>query len=297
MAGEERQSNLISIGPGFLQGLRSGRDKLRARFLTRTVPDLLSAQIDCSTLGARSRGALAFAWLALATGPADAIVGGAPFADQAIARHVVIIVGARNLCTGVAIAPDLVLTAAHCVPSAGKYRLVTFEGRRPEVKDVASVAAHPQFSPRADAPDLALVKLAAPVANLTPVALSERRVPPSVGDRFIVAGFGVGVQGDRKTAGKLRAVTLVATDRPSSQQFSLIDPQKLGEAAGFGVCNGDSGGPVFDERDRALVGIVSWSARTDGEPTCGFVSGVIPLARYRYWIAETAARLGSSLEP
>jgi S1-C subfamily serine protease len=298
MAGEERQSNLISIGAGFLQGLRSGRDKLRAGFLSRTVPDLLSAQIDCSTLGARSRGALlAFAWLALATGPAGAIVGGAPFADQAIARHVVIIVGARNLCTGVAIAPDLVLTAAHCVPSAGKYRLVTFEGRRPEVKDVASVAAHPQFSPRADAPDLALVKLAAPVANLTPVALSERRVPPSVGDRFIVAGFGVGVQGDRKTAGKLRAVTLVATDRPSSQQFSLIDPQKLGEAAGFGVCNGDSGGPVFDERDRALVGIVSWSARTDGEPTCGFVSGAIPLARYRYWIAETAARLGSSLEP
>jgi S1-C subfamily serine protease len=298
MAGEERQSNLISIGAGFLQGLRSGRDKLRAGFLTRTVPDLLSAQIDCSTLGARSRGALlAFAWLALATGPAGAIVGGAPFADQAIARHVVIIVGARNLCTGVAIAPDLVLTAAHCVPSAGKYRLVTFEGRRPEVKDVASVAAHPQFSPRADAPDLALVKLAAPVANLTPVAFSERRVPPSVGDRFIVAGFGVGVQGDRKTAGRLRAVTLVATDRPSSQQFSLIDPQKLGEAAGFGVCNGDSGGPVFDERDRALVGIVSWSAHTDGEPTCGFVSGVIPLARYRYWIGETAARLGSPLEP
>src|SRR6266508_599855 len=91
--------------------------------------------------------------------------------------------------------------------------------------------------------------------------------------------------------------TAVATDRPSSQQFSLIDPQKLGEAAGFGVCNGDSGGPVFDERDRALVGIVSWSAHTDGEPTCGFVSGVIPLARYRYWSGETAARLGSSLEP
>jgi S1-C subfamily serine protease len=298
MTGEERRSNLIGTGVGFLPALRRGRDKLRSGFVTRTVPNLLPAPIDCSTLGASSRGALlVFAWLALATGPAAAIVGGAPFADQAIARHVVIIVGARNLCTGVAIAPDLVLTAAHCVPSAGKYRLVTFEGRRPEVKDVASVAAHPQFTPRADAPDLALVKLAAPVANLTPVALSERRVPPSVGDRFIVAGFGVGVQGDRKTAGKLRAVTLVATDRPSSQQFSLIDPQKLGEAAGFGVCNGDSGGPVFEERDRALVGIVSWSARTDGEPTCGFVSGAIPLARYRYWIAETAARLGSSLEP
>jgi secreted trypsin-like serine protease len=226
------------------------------------------------------------------------MVGGAPPADQAIARHVVLIVGGQTVCTGVAIAPDLVLTAAHCVLINGKYQLVAFEGRRPVVKEVASVASHPQFSPRADAPDLALVKLAAPPApKLAPVMFSERRAPPSVGDRFIVAGFGVAVQGERKTAGKLRAVTLVATDRPSSQQLSLVDPEKLGETRGLGVCNGDSGGPVFDERDRALVGIVSWSGRPDGEPVCGFVSGVIPLARYRYWILETAARLGSPLEP
>ena len=53
----------------------------------------------------------------------------------------------------------------------------------------------------------------------------------------------------------------------------------------------------FTARDHALIGIVSWTARADGEPACGFVSGVIPLARYRYWILETAARLGSPLEP
>jgi hypothetical protein len=240
----------------------------------------------------------ALACLVLPAVPAAAIVGGAPFADRAIARHVVLIVGGHSLCTGVAIAPDLVLTAAHCVLSNGKYRLLAFDGRRAVVKDVASVTPHPQFSLRADAPDLALVKLAPPLAaNLAPAAFSDRRAPPSVGDRFIVAGFGVGVQGDRRTAGKLRAATLVATDRPSSQQLSLVDPNKLGDSAGFGVCNGDSGGPVFDERDHALVGIVSWSARTDGEPICGFVSGAIPLARYRYWIAETAAKLGSPLEP
>jgi hypothetical protein len=264
----------------------------------RNVPSLLSAAtVLPKPSRIQARALVALACLALAGKPANAIVGGARFADEAIARHVVLIVGAQHLCSGVAIAPDLVLTAAHCVPSTGKYRLMTFDGRRPTVKDVANIAAHPQFSGRADAPDLALIKLAGPVANLRPVAFSERRTPPSVGDRFIVAGFGVGVQGDRRTAGKLRAATLVATDRPSSQQLSLVDPHKLGDSAGFGVCNGDSGGPVFEERDRALVGIVSWSARTDGEPICGFVSGVIPLARYRYWILETAAKLGSPLEP
>jgi secreted trypsin-like serine protease len=248
--------------------------------------------------GATPRALVAVVCLASAAAPAAAMVGGAPLAEQTLARHVVLIVGAQSLCSGVAIAPDLVLTAAHCVLDNGKYRLVTFEGRRASVREVAAVASHPQFSARADAPDIALVKLAAtPAPNLVPAALSERRAPPAVGDRFIVAGFGVAVPGDRKTAGKLRAVTLVATDRPSSQQLSLVDPQRLGEKPGLGVCNGDSGGPVFDEGDRALVGIVSWSGRSDGEPVCGFVSGVIPLARYRYWILDTAAKLGSPLEP
>lgn len=292
MIGEARRFNPIGIGTEVAPTLPRDCDTLRSGLLGLSAPNAFSA------LNTSPRTALiALAWLAPATAPVSAIVGGAPSAEEAIARHVVLIVGEHNLCTGVAIAPDLVLTAAHCVPNTGKYRLVTFEGRRPVVKDIVSVAAHPQFSPRADAPDLAVVKLAAPVANFAPVAFSERRAPPSVGDRFVVAGFGVAVQGDRKTAGKLRAVTLVATDRPNSQQLSLIDPEKLGEAAGFGVCNGDSGGPVFEERDRALVGIVSWSARADGEAGCGFVSGVIPLARYRHWILETAARLGSPLEP
>jgi secreted trypsin-like serine protease len=245
-----------------------------------------------------SRTFAALLGLGLSLAPAVALVGGAQPASEAIARHVVLIIGGNSLCTGVAIAADLVLTAAHCVQTNGKYRLLAFEGRRSTVKDVSSAVPHPQFSPRADAPDLAVVKLAAtPAPNLSPAPFSDRRVPPSVGDRFIVAGFGVAVQGDRKTAGRLRAATLVATDRPSSQQLSLVDPQKLGEGPGLGVCNGDSGGPVFDEQDRTLVGIISWSSRTDGEPVCGFVSGIIPLARYRYWILETAAKLGSPLAP
>ena len=241
----------------------------------------------------------AFAAISLfASIPANALVGGAKPADPAIARYVVQINGERSLCTGVAIAPDLVLTAAHCVLENGKYRLTAFEGRRPISRDVSTVTPHPQFSLRSDAPDLALVKLAVrPAPNLSPVAFSDRRAPPSVGDRFIVAGFGVAVQGNAKTAGQLRAATLVATERPSSQLLSLVDPHTLGESAGLGVCNGDSGGPVLDERDRTLVGIISYSSRTGGEPVCGFLSGIIPLPRYRYWIFETATKMGSPLEP
>jgi hypothetical protein len=240
----------------------------------------------------------AAAMLALAAPPAAAMVGGATLADQIIARHVVLIIGGHSLCSGVAIASDLVLTAAHCVLANGKYKLVTFVGRRAIVSDVLRVVPHPQFSPRIDAPDIALVKLAStPVSKLVPAPFSERRAPPSVGERFVVAGFGVAAQGEIRSAGTLRSATLVVTARPNSQQLNLVDPRKLGERAGLGVCNGDSGGPVFDERDRALVAIVSWSGGSEGEPICGFVSGAIPIARYRYWIMETAEKLGSPLEP
>ncbi len=232
--------------------------------------------------------------------PAAALVGGAPPAVQTIARHVVLIVGGGSACTGVAIAPDLVLTAAHCVMKGGKFRLASFESNRPMIRNVMSVAAHPQFTLQEDAPDVALIRLAPlPQGQLLPVAFSDRRAPITVGDRFIVAGFGISKMGDRRSAGKLRAATLMATGRPNTQLVSLIDPQTLGEKAGLGVCNGDSGGPVFEERDGrlTLIGIISWTGSNDGEPRCGFISGVIPLPRYHHWIVETAAKMGTRLEP
>src|SRR5712691_3215512 len=81
------------------------------------------------------------------TGPAIAMVGGALPADAAIARHVVLLVGSRgNSCSGVAIARDLVLTAAHCVLPGADYKLVAFApAHQPQLKDIATVARHPQF--------------------------------------------------------------------------------------------------------------------------------------------------------
>jgi secreted trypsin-like serine protease len=246
------------------------------------------------------RALIGISCLVLTGAPAAAIVGGAQPAEQALTRHVVVISGATGLCSGVAIGPDLVLTAAHCVAKTGMQRVATFDGRRMSVKTVEAVAGHPQYAPREDAPDVALIKLAAkPAPNLAPLPFSDRRAPIGVGDRFIVAGFGLANQKDRNSAGKLRTATLVATGRPNTQVINLVDPNTLGEKPGLGVCNGDSGGPAFELRDGklALIGIISWTAGPDIEPQCGFVSGIIPLPRYRYWIVEQAAKLGSPIEP
>jgi len=81
------------------------------------------------------------------SGFAFAMVGGALPADPTIARHVVLLVGSRgNSCSGVAIARDLVLTAAHCVPPRADYKLVIFDAaHQPQLKDIATVTRHPQF--------------------------------------------------------------------------------------------------------------------------------------------------------
>ena len=130
---------------------------------------------------------------------ARAMVGGASLPDASIARHVVLIVGGHSLCTGVAIAPDLVLTAAHCVQGKGKYRLVAFDGRRPAVKDVATIVAHPQFSLNATSPDIALLKLATPAGKLCPAPQNN---PERLQNQLLqgdISNLGEGPQPSRNT--------------------------------------------------------------------------------------------------
>ena len=222
------------------------------------------------------------------------------------ARAAVMIVGSRgNFCTGTLIAKDLVLTAAHCVPSGSDYKLVQFDAQRqPNLRDTLRVERHPQFSQqtfdnhRATA-DVALIKLAAPVQNAAQATLFGGAFAVAPGDRFAVAGYGLAERGNGKTGGALRAASLVATGKPGNLQIRLVDPAAKGERAGLGACTGDSGAPVFrDDGGRFLViGVVSWSTGPNGTEGCGGLTGVTPLSLYRSWVVDTARKLGSSLAP
>jgi Trypsin len=238
---------------------------------------------------------------------APAMVGGAPPADTAVARHVVLVVGSGGTsCTGVAIARDLVLTAGHCVLPGADYKLMEFDAaRNPQLRDIAAIARHPQFelaallAHRATA-DVALLKLATPLPQTfapAPLAAADRTV--AVGDPFVVAGHGLAIRGDGRSGGTVRAATLVATGQPGTLQLRLFDPKTKGEAAGLGACTGDSGAPAFDTGGGrlAVIGVVSWSTGPKLTAGCGGLTGVTPLARYRAWIVETAGKLGSELAP
>ena len=248
---------------------------------------------------------LVFLLCMLPIASAAAMVGNAYVVPNASTRPEVMLVGSRgNFCTGVAIAHDLILTAAHCVQVGAEYKHVELDAKRqPILKDVINVLRHPKFdlkimlSHRATA-DVALVKLAKPLA-VTPAKLMGSRARVGVGERFAVYGYGMSVRTDPSTSATLRASTLVATGQPGNLQLRLVDPATGGKSDGLGACTGDSGGPVYQDAGGyfAVMGVVSWSTGAGGSAGCGGLTGVTPIELYRSWIVETAAKLGSAITP
>jgi secreted trypsin-like serine protease len=234
--------------------------------------------------------------------PAYAIVGGAAPATEGVFRSVVTIVGSRgNSCSGTLIAPDLVLSVAHCVGPGADYKIVEYgKDRQPQLRNVKRVAAHPGFdmktmlAHRATA-DVSLLQLETPKAN--PSAIGVPSMPLAAGDRFTIAGIGVTIRGNGKSAGIVRSADLVATGRPGTLQIRLFDPVTGGTRDGLGACTGDSGGPVFEDQQgkQVVVGVVDWSTGPNGSDGCGGLTGVTPLTLYRDWIVQTARQWGSTL--
>jgi secreted trypsin-like serine protease len=234
--------------------------------------------------------------------PAHAIVGGAAPATDGVFRSVVTIVGSRgNSCSGTLIAPDLVLSVAHCVGPGADYKIVEYgKDRQPQLRNVRRVAAHPGFdmktmlAHRATA-DVSLLQLEAPKNN--PSAIGVPLLPLDAGNRFTIAGIGVTVRGNGKSAGVVRSAELVATGHPGTLQIRLFDPAAGGTREGLGACTGDSGGPVFEEQQgkQVVVGVVDWSTGPNGSDGCGGLTGVTPLTLYRDWIVQTAKQWGSVL--
>jgi secreted trypsin-like serine protease len=236
--------------------------------------------------------------------PAHAIVGGASPAPEPIARSIVTIVGSRgNFCTGSVVGPSLVLTVAHCVQPGADYKIVQYGAdKTPQLQDVKSIAIHPGFrmeamlAHRATA-DVALVRLAGPAVGKTPVPLGTPQMPIAVGAKFTIAGVGVTVRGDGKSAGTIRSAALIATGKPGTLQIRLVDPATMAASEGLCACTGDSGSPVFEDQQGVgtIIGVVSWSTGANGSGGCGGITGVTPLTLYRDWILQTARQWGVSL--
>jgi protease YdgD len=169
----------------------------------------------------------------------------------------------EGFCTAVLIAPDLVLTAAHCVyrgdtdrqrdPDTIRFRAGLTDGAAIAEQTAQSYVAHPGYNPRQGVTlenirhDVALIKLSAPI-------------PTFVAAPFVVAslgGTGSQVSVVSYAQGREEALSWQRTCRVFGRAEGLV---------GFDcdVDRGSSGAPVFDRSGpRArVVSLVSSGGRT-----------------------------------
>lgn len=254
-------------------------------------------------LGAAALGAV----LAVPPAPAQAVIQGEVSRDPDGARSFVVRLESTQgeICSGTLIAPDLVLTAAHCVMRPAGYTIISVDrGFRQHRTQAIAATMHPDFVPGTtpeDQPgvDLALLKLEQPLG--TDYAPLDPRGAGSIGtgEAVDIAGFGVVAENRRDTARTLRQAHLVSIGslQVANRVTVVTDRRRLAETSGAGACLGDSGGPILSGGPGGyrIVGVVSWSsgALQQGarRTACGGFTAVTPVAEHTGWIATRAAEL------
>jgi Trypsin len=233
---------------------------------------------------------------------AAAVVGGRD-EPGGLARSAVMVLGSGgNVCSGIVAAPDVVLTAAHCVTNAAQHR-VHYKGANgePVLIEPASVAVHPGFDKgaiqgRRRSVDLALVRLPAPLpAPFSAIALSATPTPPPAGTALTLGGYGVAAEGEPRTTGTFRTATLAVVE-PYGQGTILVwaaDAAGLGRFAGAGACQGDSGGALTAAG--AVVAVSTWSTGP-ARKNCGLLTQGVLVAPQRAWLDRVLAGWGRAAQ-
>lgn len=230
----------------------------------------------------------------------NAIAGG----DADLTHHNVFMLVAHHedsggLCTATLIAPNLLLTARHCVsPGAGDDHVLCGESVLGEPYPASAFFATNAAQPREDSQFFKAAEVRVPVQGEdtcgydVALIILDQNVPSSIsipavpridrevvpGEPYTAVGYGVNEDGN-STGSRMQRDGLEIACQPGSCGSGVESTEFRGET---GICSGDSGGPALDA-DGKVVGIVS-----RGGPDCSIpIYGTV--TAWRDFLIKTAA--------
>lgn len=190
--------------------------------------------------------------------------------------------GSTGLCTATLIAPDILLTAAHCVDGITAASAIFFPDGIPPVEYAGDrVIPHGEYrSGVAAFADIALILLTKPVVEVTPMPYATQLPRP----RTKAAIVGYGDDGLGNTGAKQVGEVRVKRCPKALRKAGLEKGQLLTSICwkpkrkGSDTCKGDSGGPLIV--DGAVLGVTS-----GGFPDCpGKLSWDTNVPLFSQWI-------------
>ncbi len=222
------------------------------------------------------------------------------------------------MCSGVMVAPDVALTAAHCVDTGGKAELVVFRQKNVKASDchigeVEEISYAPNAQPdlplNVHSPDILLIKLKSPLCDVKIASVQKEELQE--GDLISQAGYGSGSGIFGKSNQTELEIVNFETAQDSATPRNKIEKRllEMSEQAyihalptleGSSVCHGDSGGPTFLMKAGEMFvygvnGAILPNDELGSDCQSAYVHLLTPTAPYFDWIQSKVLQWQSPL--